>query len=140
VRAVRVRALMGGMDLTGAQRRKIKREYKAERRAAAQRPVLPNPRWRKPTIGLRARKKWTFGPPIVLHPLRSFDATGLSDMGKQKLFNLYVGMARTAADKHFARKVPVLGTGRASRLSKPELLSALAGLERHRNVQQYGVS
>jgi hypothetical protein len=71
------------------------------------------------------------------HPLRAlgrksvFDT--LSDKGKGRTFNLMFGKKRTHKGN------PIRGTGRASRLSRPELDRVIADiLGRHVGVQNFG--
>jgi hypothetical protein len=70
------------------------------------------------------------------HPLRTLGRQDvfreLSDKGKGRVMNLICGRR-----DRFGYPVP--GTGRASRLSKPELTRVIADiLAKHRGVQNYG--
>jgi len=71
------------------------------------------------------------------HPLRELGRPevfkALSDKGKGRVFNLIFGKKRTH------RGSPIPGTGRASRMSQPELLTAIADIKaRHISVQNFG--
>jgi len=95
----------------------------------------------------RPKREWDFGPPVEFGVVRRLGRheffESLSDIGKRKVFNLAFGrehMKRAfigRGDLGQARPMP--GTGRACRLTKPQLLAAAAGIRRHVDAQQYQV-
>ena len=76
-------------------------------------------------------------PPLRNHPVRKLGMSDtferLSNKGRGRVFNLIFGKKRDWTG------APIPGTGRASRLSKPELEATIADiLAKHSDVQQFG--